>query len=65
MSKTPEADRSSRRAFLKLASSAAPAALVATASGAAAADVPAAPDLSLDRLQDTEHTRAYYEAARF
>ncbi|MGJ8547140.1 MAG: twin-arginine translocation pathway signal protein [Sulfitobacter sp.] len=54
-----------RRAFLKFAGTAAPLAAVAVAAGPGEAQAAAAPDLSSDRMQDTEHTRAYYESARF
>ena len=53
-----------RRDFLKLAGTAAPAAVAATAlSGteAAAAEQPTGET----RLQDTAHTRAYLDSARF
>lgn len=53
----------SRRDFLKLAGVAAPLAAAATAAGTAAEA--AAPDLQSDKLQDTAHTRAYYDSARF
>jgi hypothetical protein len=53
-----------RRDFLKLAGTAAPAAVVAVATGGTAAE--AAPvDLSSNKMQDTEHTRAYLKSARF
>ncbi len=55
----------SRRKFLKLASVSAPAAAVAIASGTAAEAGPAEPDLTSEKMQDTAHTRAYYETARF
>jgi hypothetical protein len=57
--------QASRRTFLKLASTAAPAAAVALATGTAAEAGPAAADLTSDKMQDTAHTRAYYDAARF
>ncbi|KAF0676948.1 twin-arginine translocation pathway signal protein [Profundibacterium mesophilum] len=54
----------SRRSFLMLAATAAPAALAVTAIGA-----PAEAAVELDageaRLQDTAHTRAYFDSARF
>ncbi|MFV0300012.1 MAG: twin-arginine translocation signal domain-containing protein [Paracoccus sp. (in: a-proteobacteria)] len=58
-----------RRAFLKLAGTAAPAAL-AVAAAMAPETAEAAPQVKRsDRgdacLQDTAHTRAYYAAARF
>jgi len=56
-------DGASRRDFLKLATTAAPLAAVAAATGT---QVEAAePDLSLEKMQDTAHTRAYYASARF
>lgn len=57
-------DGKSRRDFLKLAGTSAPlAAAIAVTSGtiAQAAD----PDLSSDTMQDTLHTRAYFDSARF
>ena len=54
----------SRRDFLKLAGTAAPAAVAAAAAGSASAE-PAQPDLTSDKMQDTAHTRAYLESARF
>lgn len=57
-------DGASRRDFLKLAGTTAPLAAVAVVSGGAQADA-AEPDLSVNRMQDTAHTRAYYSAARF
>lgn len=59
--KTEEA--TSRRDFLKLAGTAGPAAAAAVAAGTAAEASP--PDLSLDKMQDTLHTRAYFDSARF
>jgi len=52
-----------RRDFLRLAATAAPA--VAVVTGAAGEAEAAAPDLTSDRMQDTAHTRAYYDSARF
>ena len=60
MSKKAEA---SRRDFLKLAGTAAPAVAVVAASGSAAEA--AEPDLTREEMQDTLHTRAYYDSARF
>lgn len=52
-----------RRDFLKLAATGAPAiAVVAASAGGAEA---AAPGPASDRMQDTAHTRAYYDSARF
>ena len=55
----------SRRDFLKLASTGAPAAALAVAGGTASTAAAKPVDLSSDKMQDTEHTRAYYDAARF
>jgi len=52
-----------RRDFLKLAALSAPVAAAAVA-GASSAEA-AEPDLSSDRMQDTAHTRAYFDSARF
>ena len=63
MSKKSEGT-TSRRDFLKLAGTAAPAAVAAAAlSGteAAAAELP----VNETRMQDTAHTRAYLDSARF
>jgi hypothetical protein len=60
--KTEEA--TSRRDFLKLAGTAAPLAVAATAAGTGAAQA-AEPDLQSDVMQDTAHTRAYFDSARF
>jgi len=57
--------RKDRRDFLKFAGTAAPLAAVAVATSTGEAEAAAAPDLSSDRIQDTEHTRAYYASARF
>ena len=61
--KTEEA--TSRRDFLKLAGTTAPVAALAVAASAGTEAEAAAPDLSLDKIQDTAHTRAYYSSARF
>ncbi len=55
----------SRRDFLKLAGTAAPAAAVAVATAGQADAGPAEPDLSSQTMQDTAHTRAYFASARF
>jgi len=60
-----EETKGSRRNFLKLATVSAPAAAVALATGTQAEAGPAAPDLASDKMQDTAHTRAYYDSARF
>ncbi|SDX84470.1 twin-arginine translocation pathway signal protein [Citreimonas salinaria] len=54
----------SRRTFLKLAGTTAPIAAVAIATGGTEAEA-AEPDLTLEKMQDTAHTRAYYASARF
>ncbi|MCY4336562.1 MAG: twin-arginine translocation signal domain-containing protein [Litoreibacter sp.] len=57
-------EQTNRRDFLKLAGTVAPAAAVAMASGTTAAEA-AEPDLTRETMQDTAHTRAYYDSARF
>ena len=57
-------DGASRRDFLKLAGTAAPAAVAAAAISGTEAQAAEAP-VNETRLQDTEHTRAYDESARF
>ena len=54
----------SRRDFLKLAGTAAPAAVAAAALSGSEAE---AAELPTDetRMQDTAHTRAYFDSARF
>ena len=59
-----EEDGTTRRGFLKLAGTAAPLAAAAAATGATAAQA-SEPDLSSNKMQDTLHTRAYLESARF
>ena len=63
MTKQPEA-APSRRDVLKLAATGAPVAAVAGAVTGGTAEAAEA-DLSSDRMQDTAHTRAYYDSARF
>ena len=63
MTKKDEAATNSRRDFLKMASVAAPAVAIVVTGEAAVAE-------TLDQhddkgLQDTVHTRAYFETARF
>ena len=54
----------SRRDFLKMAGTAAPVAAVAVATASGPAE--AAPvDPTSDKMQDTAHTRAYFDSARF
>ncbi|KMK65750.1 twin-arginine translocation signal domain-containing protein [Puniceibacterium sp. IMCC21224] len=54
---------SSRRDFLKLAGTAGPAAIVAVATSGQTAE--AAPAKTDGKMQDTAHTRAYFDSARF
>jgi hypothetical protein len=54
-----------RRNFLKLAALSAPAAAAAVGTMKPDDAQAAAVDPLLDRLQDTAHTRAYYDSARF
>jgi len=60
---TKTGDGASRRDFLKLAATGAPAIAVAAATAGTAEA--AAPDSASGGMQDTAHTRAYYESARF
>jgi len=62
MSKKQE-EGASRRDFLKLATTAAPAAVAAVAVGSQAEAAALPTDET--RMQDTAHTRAYLESARF
>ena len=57
-------DGTSRRDFLKLAGTAAPAAAVAVAASTSVAEASQV-DLASDKMQDTAHTRAYLDSARF
>jgi anaerobic selenocysteine-containing dehydrogenase len=59
-----DGETASRRAFLKLAATTAPAAAAAVAIAPGQAEA-AAPDLSVETMQDTAHTRAYYDSAKF
>ncbi|PWR04380.1 twin-arginine translocation pathway signal protein [Meridianimarinicoccus roseus] len=61
--KNPEG--ASRRDFLKLASVSAPAAVAAASLGATQADAAPAGPTGEVLLQDTAHTRAYLDSARF
>ncbi|MGB3179611.1 MAG: ubiquinol-cytochrome c reductase iron-sulfur subunit N-terminal domain-containing protein [Albidovulum sp.] len=63
MGKPNETEKTSRRGFLKLATTAAPAVAAATVLGAGEAE--AAPATKSGGLQDTAHTRAYFDSARF
>ncbi|MGX9356137.1 twin-arginine translocation signal domain-containing protein [Roseobacteraceae bacterium S113] len=64
MTKRDETAEQGRRDFLKMSATAAPLAAVAMASGASTAEA-AEPDFSKEEMQDTAHTRAFYETARF
>ena len=67
MTKTKEAiskKGKDRRDFLKMAALTAPAAAVAAGTMGAEAEA-ATPDLASETIQDTAHTRAYYDSARF
>mgnify|MGYP006138770763 CR=1 FL=1 len=57
-------DKTSRRDFLKLAATSAPAALAVTALSSTQASAQT-PDPSSNLMQDTAHTRAYLESVRF
>ncbi|MGX0876399.1 hypothetical protein ACSSV4_001076 [Roseovarius sp. MBR-154] len=57
-------DGSSRRDFLKLAATGAPAIAVASVVTGGKAEA-AEPDLTSNTMQDTAHTRAYLDSARF
>jgi hypothetical protein len=57
-------DGTSRRDFLKLAGTTAPAAAVALAAGTSVAEAKPV-DLTSEKMQDTAHTRAYLDSARF
>ncbi len=57
-------DGTSRRDFLKLAGTTAPAAAVAMAAGSSTAEAKPV-DLTSEKMQDTAHTRAYLDSARF
>jgi len=61
---TKEKDGNSRRDFLKLAGTSAPVAAVALTAGTSAAEADPV-DLTSEKMQDTAHTRAYLDSARF
>ena len=63
MTHTPKEDKATRRDFLKVAAAAAPAAAVAAVAAPGAAE--ASEPTGETRLQDTAHTRAYFDSARF
>ncbi|WP_299922017.1 twin-arginine translocation signal domain-containing protein [uncultured Pelagimonas sp.] len=56
--------KASRRDFLKMAGTTAPVAALAVATTAGEAQA-AEPDLASNKMQDTAHTRAYLDSARF
>lgn len=64
MAKKKEAS-TERRNFLKMAVLSAPAAAVAAGSVEVDDASAASKDSISDRLQDTAHTRAYYDSAKF
>ncbi|MEH6522791.1 twin-arginine translocation signal domain-containing protein [Sulfitobacter sp.] len=57
-------DGTSRRNFLKLAGTAGPLTVAAVVTGGSTAQA-AEPDLLSDKMQDTLHTRAYLDSAKF
>ncbi|MGB3243901.1 MAG: twin-arginine translocation signal domain-containing protein [Sulfitobacter sp.] len=61
---TKKTDGTNRRDFLKLAGTTAPVAAVALAAGTSTAEAQPV-DLTSDKMQDTVHTRAYLDSARF
>lgn len=65
--KKPETARpdegTGRRDFLKLAAISAPVAVTAVTAGTVAEA--AEPDPTSNKMQDTAHTRAYFDSARF
>ena len=62
---TDDTKGTNRRGFLKLAGTAAPAAIVAAATAAPTTAAANPVDLSFSVMQDTDHTRAYFASARF
>ncbi|SMX44323.1 twin-arginine translocation signal domain-containing protein [Actibacterium lipolyticum] len=65
MGKKSEDTKASRRDFLKLASVSAPAAAVAVAMTGETAEAASTDSAGNSTMQDTAHTRAYFETARF
>ena len=61
---TKKTDGTNRRDFLKLAGTTAPVAAVALAAGTTQADAQPV-DLNSETMQDTAHTRAYLDSAKF
>lgn len=64
MSKDEKADKG-RRDFLKLAGTTAPAALAAMAVSGTEAQAADLAETGTSGMQDTAHTRAYFDSARF
>ncbi len=60
---TQQKKSTSRRDFLKLAGTTAPAAAVAMVTATTAEAQPV--DLTSEKMQDTDHTRAYLDSTRF
>jgi hypothetical protein len=60
---TQKNQSTNRRDFLKLAGTSAPAAAVALATTTTAEAQPV--DLTSEKMQDTDHTRAYLDSTRF
>ena len=61
---TKKEEGTNRRDFLKLAGTTAPVAAVALATGTSSAEAQPV-DLTSEKMQDTAHTRAYLDSARF
>jgi len=61
---TKKTEGTNRRNFLKLAGTTAPVAAVAIAAAGQSAEAKPV-DLESDKMQDTAHTRAYLDSARF
>ncbi|WP_394153160.1 twin-arginine translocation signal domain-containing protein [Loktanella salsilacus] len=62
---TDDTKGTNRRGFLKLAGTAAPAAIVAATTAAPQSAAASPVDLASSTMQDTDHTRAYFDSARF
>ncbi len=65
MDKNDQSEAQSRRSFLKLAATTAPAALAATTLVGTSAEAGMAELQDAAGLQDTAHTRAYLESTKF
>lgn len=65
MAETTKSEKKNRRDFLKFAATTAPVAVVAVATGGSEAAAATEGQTAKSGLQDTAHTRAYYETARF